>query len=208
VVTTPATFATAARVQQIQATGYTSEPTSLMTLGGLHRQHWTQIPSGWVVQSSRPITAAQLAAARDVAAKAGLTVEARNSQASLATIGAAATAAGALLALGVLAMTVALMRTEAAGDLRTLTATGATSTTRRTITAATAGALALLGALLGSAGAYLALAAGHLSDPGTLSHVPVLYLALTILGVPAAAALAGWILAGRQPPSISRQVLE
>ena len=105
-------------------------------------------------------------------------------------------------------MTVALMRTEAAGDLRTLTATGATSTTRRTLTAATAGALALLGALLGSAGAYLALAAAHLSDPGTLSHVPVLYLAITILGVPAAAALAGWILAGRQPPSISRQVLE
>jgi len=208
VVTTPATFATAAHVQQIQAPGYTSEPTSLMTPGGLHRQHWTQIQSGWVVQSSRPITAVQLAAARDVAAKAGLTVEARNSQASLATISAAATAAGALLALGVLAMTVALMRTEAASDLRTLTATGATSTTRRTLTAATAGALALLGALLGSAGAYLALAAGHLSNLGTLSHVPVLDLAITIIGVPVAAALTSWILAGRQPPSISRQVLE
>ena len=100
---------------------------------------------------ARPLTAAQLAAARDVAAKAGLIIEARNSQASLATISAAATAAGALLALGVLAMTVALIRTEAAGDLRTLTAAGATSTTRRTLTAATAGALALLGALLGTA---------------------------------------------------------
>jgi putative ABC transport system permease protein len=208
VVNTPSTFAAAAHVHRIQAPGYTSEPTSLMTPGGLHRRHWTQIQSGWLVQSSRPITAAQLAAARDAAANAGLTIEARNSQASLATISAAATAAGALLALGVLAMTVALMRTEAAGDLRTLTAAGATSTTRRTLTAATAGALALLGALLGSADAYLALAAGHLSDLGTLSHAPVLYLAITILGVPVAAALAGWILAGRQPPSISRQVLE
>ncbi len=208
VVNTPSTFATAAHVHRIQAPGYTSEPTSLMTLGGLHRQHWTQIQSGWLVQSSRPITAAQLAAARDAAAKAGLTIEARNSQASLATISAAATAAGALLALGVLAITVALIRTEAAGDLRTLTAAGATSTTRRTLTAATAGALGPLGALLGSAGAYLALAAGHLSDLGTLSHAPALYLAITILGVPVAAALAGWILAGRQPPSISRQVLE
>jgi putative ABC transport system permease protein len=208
VVTTPSTFATTAHVHRIQAPGYTSEPTSLMTLGGLHRRHWTQIQSGWLVQSSRPITAAQLAAARNAAAKAGLTIEARNSQASLATISAAATAAGALLALGVLAMTVALMRTEAAGDLRTLTAAGATSTTRRTLTAATAGALALLGALLGSADAYLALAAGHLSDLSTLSHVPVLYLAITILGVPVAAALTGWILAGRQPPAISRQVLE
>ena len=46
-------------------------------------------------------------------------------------------------------MTVGLIRTEAAGDLRTLTATGATSTTRRTLTAATAGAF-FLGALPGA----------------------------------------------------------
>ena len=208
VVTTPSVFAAVTHVQRIRAPSYTSEPTSLMTLGGLRRRGWTQIQSGWLVQSGKPLTAAQLAAARDVAAKAGLLIEARNSQASLATISAAATAAGALLALGVLAMTVGLIRTEAAGDLRTLTAAGATSTTRRTLTAVTAGALALLGALLGSATAYLALAAGHLSDLGALGRVPVLYLAITILGVPVAAALTGWILAGRQPPSIARQMLE
>ncbi len=207
-VATPSTFATVTHVQRIQAPSYTSQPTSLMTLGGLHRRHWRQIQSGWLIQSGTPLTAAQLAAARGVAAKTGLVIEARNSQASIATISAAATAAGALLALGVLAMTVALMRTEAVGDLRTLTASGATSTTRRTLTAATAGGLALLGALLGSAGAYLALAAGHLSDLGTLSRVPLLYLAITVLGVPAAAALTGWILAGRKPPSIARRVLE
>jgi putative ABC transport system permease protein len=208
VVTTPSTFATVTHVQRIQAPSYTSQPTSLMTLGGLHRRGWTQIQSGWLIQSGKPLTAPQLAAARDLAAKAGLIIEARNSQASLATTSVAATAAGALLALGVLAMTVGLIRTEAAGDLRTLTAAGATSITRRTLTAATAGALALLGALLGSATAYLALAAGHLSDLGNLSRVPVLYLAITILGVPVAATLTGWILAGRQPPSIARQMLE
>jgi putative ABC transport system permease protein len=208
VVSTPSTFGTVTHMQRIQAPSYASQPTSLITLGGLHRRHWTQIQSGWLIQSGKPLTAPQLAAARDVAATAGLITEARNSQASLATISAAATAAGALLALGVLAMTVALIRTEAAGDLRTLTAAGATSTTRRTLTAATAGGLALLGALLGTAGAYLALAAGHLSDLATLSHVPLLYLAITILGVPVAAALTGWILAGRKPPSIARRVLE
>jgi putative ABC transport system permease protein len=208
VVTTPSTFATATHVQRIQAPSYASQPTSLMTLGGLHRRGWTQIQSGWLVQSGKPLTPAQLAAARDVATKAGLIIEARNNQASLTTIGAAATAGGALLALGVLAMTAGLIRTEAAGDLRTLTAAGATSTTRRTLTAVTAGALALLGALLGSATAYLALAAGHLSDLGNLGRVPVLYLAITILGVPVAATLTGWILAGRQPPSIARQMLE
>ena len=195
-------------MQPIQAPGYTSAPTSLMTLSGLHRQHWTQIQSGWLVESSQPLTAAQLAAAREVAATAGLTVEARNTQASLATISAAATAAGALLALGVLAMTVGLIRTEAASDLRILTATGATSTTRRTLTATTAGTLALSGALTGAVGAYLALAAGHRSDLGVLSHAPVLYLTATILGIPAAAALSGWLLAGRQPSALARRVLE
>ncbi len=208
VVTAPSTFAATSHVQRIQASSYSSQPTSLITLGGLHRRRWTQIPSGWLVQSAEPFTAAQLAAARDVAAKAGLIIEARNSQTSLATISAAATAAGALLALGVLAMTVALIRTEAAGDLRTLTAAGATSRTRRMLTAATAGGLALLGALLGSAGAYLALAAGHLSDLGALSRVPLLYLAITVLGVPVVAAITGWMLAGRKPPSIARRVLE
>jgi putative ABC transport system permease protein len=208
VVTSASTFGTISHVQPIRAPSYTSQPTSLMTLGGLHRRGWTQIQSGWLVQSSEPFTAAQLAAARAVAAKAGLIIEARNSQASLATISAAATAAGALLALGVLAITVALIRTEAAGDLRTLTAAGATSRTRRTLTAATAGGLALFGALLGSAGAYLALAAGYLGDLAVLRSVPVLYLAITVLGVPVAAALTGWMLAGRKPPSMARQVLE
>jgi putative ABC transport system permease protein len=205
---TKTTFATVTHVQRIGAPGYTSEPTSLMTLAGLRRRHWTQVPSGWLITSSQPVTAAQLAAAREVAAKAGLVVEARNTQASLATISAAATAAGALLALGVLAMTVGLIRTEAAGDLRTLTAAGATRTTRRTLTATTAGALALLGAATGAAGAYLALAAAHRSDLAALGHVPALYLTITILGVPAAAAVTGWIVAGRQPPAIARRVLE
>jgi putative ABC transport system permease protein len=208
VVTTPSLLANVTHVQRIQAPGYTSEPTSLLTAGGLHRRGWTQIQSGWLVESGQALTAGQLAAARDVAAKAGLTIEARNSQASLAAISAAATAAGALLALGVLAMAVGLIRTEAAGDLRTLTAAGATRATRRTLTAVTAGVLALLGALLGTADAYLALAAAHLSDMSALRSVPLVDLALIILAVPGAAALAGWVLAGRQPSSIARRALD
>jgi len=65
-------------------------------------------------------------------------------------------------------MTLGLIGSESAGDLRTLTATGATSRIRRALTAATAGALALLGALLGIAGAYLTLAATYLDDLGYL----------------------------------------
>ena len=105
-------------------------------------------------------------------------------------------------------MTVGLIRSESAGDLRTLTATGATSRIRRTLTATTAGALALLGALLGVAGAYVVLAALYRDDLGYLSDVPVLYLVLAVVGVPLAAAAAGWLLAGREPPAISRPVFE
>jgi putative ABC transport system permease protein len=90
----------------------------------------------------------------------------------------------------------------------TLTSIGATSITRRTLTATTAGSLALLGVVIGTAAAYLALAAGYSRDIGKLGHVPVLYLALAVVGVPAAAALAGWIFAGRKPPSVARQALD
>ena len=182
---------------------------SFITLDGLRRHGWKQIPAGWLVESSRPLTSDQIADARDVAADAGLTIEVRaREQPSHATVMAIATAAGALLALAILAMTVGLIRSESAGDLRTLTATGATSRIRRTLTATTAGALALLGALLGVAGAYVVLAATYHDDLGYLSDVPVLYLALAVVGVPLAATAAGWLLAGREPPAIARPAIE
>jgi putative ABC transport system permease protein len=208
VLTTITTATNPTHVQLIHAPAYSSDPTSLITQNGLNHHHWTQIQSGWLIESSQPLTATQLAAARDVAAKAGLVIESRNNQASLATISAIGTAAGALIALGVLAMAVGLIRTEAAGEVRTLTAIGATSMTRRALTATTAGALALLGALLGSAAAYLALAAGHRSNTSVLGQVPVLDLTITIVGVPLAATVAGWLLSGRKPESVARQALD
>ena len=149
-------------------------PSSFVTLNGLRRHGWKQVPNGWLIESSSPLTSEQIATARELAAEAGLEIETQRERTSLATPIAIATAAGALLALAILAMTVGLIRSESAGDLRTLTATGATGRTRRTLTAATAGALALLGALLGVAGAYLALAATYHDDLGYLSRVPVI----------------------------------
>jgi putative ABC transport system permease protein len=183
-------------------------PPTFITLNGLRRHGWTQIPAGWLVESSQPLTSDQIANARDVAAGTSLTIEARRGRTSYAQPMAIATAAGALLALGILAMTVGLIRGESAGDLRTLTATGATSSTRRMLTAATAGALALLGALLGVAGAYVVLAATYYDDLGYLSDVPILYLALAVVGVPLAAVAAGWLLSGREPPAIARPAIE
>jgi putative ABC transport system permease protein len=184
------------------------KPPAFVTLDGLRRHGWQRIPAGWLVESSQPLTTDQIVDARDLADEAGLTIEVRREGTSLTKAMAIATAAGALLALGILALTVGLIRSESAGDLRTLTATGATSGIRRTLTAATAGALALLGALLGVAGAYVALGALYYDDLGYLSDVPVVYLALAVIGVPLLAAAAGWLLAGREPPAIARAVIE
>ena len=184
------------------------EPPSFITLDGLRRHGWNQVPGGWLVESSTPLTSDQIADARNVAADTGLRIEVQREGESLTGVMAIAMGAGALLALTILALTVGLIRSESAGDLRTLTATGASSGIRRTLTATTAGALALLGALLGVAGAYVALSAVYYDDLGYLSEVPVLFLALGVLGVPLAAAAAGWLVAGREPPAVARAVLE
>jgi putative ABC transport system permease protein len=201
-------------IQKIETGGHLfgadgpQRPPQFITLNGLRRHGLEQIPAGWLVESSRRLTGDQIANARDIAAEAGLTIEVDQGNASFANLKSIATTAGAILALAVLAMTVGLIRSESARDLRTLTATGATPGIRRTLTATTAGALALLGALLAIGGAYAVVAAIYVDDLGYLSNVPFLYLALGIVGVPLAAAAAGWLVAGREPPAIARPVIE
>ena len=117
-----------------------------------------------------------------------------------------------MLALGIVAMSVGLIRSETASDLRTLTATGASGWTRRTLTAVTAGALGLAGAVLGTAAAYLGAIAysfdNHLDGLGELGSVPTWNLLVILVGLPLVAAAAGWLLAGREPSTIARQPLE
>jgi putative ABC transport system permease protein len=111
------------------------------------------------------------------------------------------------------AMSVGLIRSETASDLRTLAATGASSRARRAITATTAGAMALLGAVLGTVTGYVGVAgwvrsnslAGGLSS---LGNVPVANLLVILVGMPLAAVVLGWLLSGREPPAIAHQPLE
>lgn len=142
---------------------------------------------------------------RALAADAGMTVEARDEQADLAALRTGAAALGTLVALGILALTVGLIRSEAQGDLRTLTATGATSRIRRSLTAATAGALGLLGAALGIGVAYLGFAAANVGDLGWRVPLPLVHLLVIAVGVPAIAAAGGWLLAGGDPGSLARR---
>lgn len=190
------------------ALGLAPGQVAFITPNGLRRHGWRQIPGGWLVEASRPLTSDQIARARELAADAGLTIEVRRGKTSFTRVMAIATGAGALLALAILALTVGLIRGESAGDLRTLTATGATARIRRTLTAATAGSLAVLGALLGVAGAYVVLTATYHDDLGYLSHVPVVYLALAVVGVPLAATAAGWLVAGREPRTIAWRAID
>ena len=56
--------------------------------------------------------------------------------------------------------------------------------------------------------AYVMMLALYHDDLGYLSDVPFFNLALVVVGVPLAAAVAGWLIAGREPPAIARAVIE
>ena len=196
------------KVQMVDLPQYSSAPNALLTTHAVEANGLQAVPSGWLIQTSAPLTTAQINGARRLAAAAGLTIETRAEPHSLKTLGNVTTGVGTVFALAVLAMTVGLIRSETANDLRTLAATGAGSATRRTLTGATAGALALLGGLLGTGGAYLALIAWHHRDLHTLGHVPVANIAVFVIGLPLVAAVAGWLLAGREPPAMARRPLE
>lgn len=188
--------------------GYTSLPGSFITPAALRQRGWESARAGWLVESANPVTDDQFAVARKTATDAGITVEGRNDQANLVVLRTGATAVGVVFALGILAMTVGLIRSEAEGDLRTLTATGATSSIRRTLTASTAGSLAVLGAVLGTTGAYLGFTAGYAGDLTTLRPLPLTHLAVIVIGLPVIATVAGWLFAGREPAILARQPIE
>ncbi len=190
----------------------TSAPNTVITEHAIHQFGLQVSTGGWLIQTPRPPTAAQITNARLTAAAAGLTIETKSSAPSSAEILNWATVFGIALALGILAMSLGLIRSETASDLRTLAATGAGGLTRRNITAATAGALALLGAVLGTVAAYVA-AIAYASDNrndglSELSNVPTENLLIILIGMPVVAVVVGWLLAGREPSALGRQPIE
>jgi putative ABC transport system permease protein len=187
----------------------TSAPNTVITEHAIRALGLHAVPDGWLIQSPNPPTAGQITSARAAAAAAGMTVETKSSIPSSSEIINWATVFGIVLALGILAMSVGLIRSEAASDLRTLAATGASSWSRRTLTAVTAGALALTGAVLGTVMAYAAALGfswdNQLDGLSGLSSVPIGNLLIVLIGMPLFAAVGGWLLAGREPRAIGRQ---
>ena len=189
--------------------GGTSAPNTVITEYAVRKHHLQSTLNGWLIQAPAPLTATQINAARQLALAYGVTVETRTDNPDLGEFADGATALGVVIALGVLAASVGLIRSETAPDLRTLTAAGASSTTRRTITAATAAALGLLGAILGMAAAVIAgLAWAHGSLSAMFGDVPPSDVLILLIGLPLVAAVGGWLLAGREPEAISRQPLD
>lgn len=186
-----------------------ADPNLVLTAYAVSKYHLHPSPAAWLIQTPQPLTAVQVNGVRQRAQALGLAIQTKNDNPSLSQLDAWATEAGIALALGVLALTVGLVRSESAADLRILTATGATARTRRAITATTAAALGALGALTGTAIAYLAALAYFRSQLSErLNHVPALDLVLVLIALPAIAAAGGWLLAGREPSGITRQPLE
>jgi putative ABC transport system permease protein len=195
-------------LQHVTLPSYTSLPNVLITTHGMTPLHLTAIPVGWLIDAPHALTAAQIDKAQQTAVAAGLNVESRPTGVDQARLADQFTAVGIVVALGVLAMTVGLIRSETARDLRTLTAAGARRSTRRALTAATAGALALSGAIIGTACAYLALLAWYHREAHWLAHPPVLNLVAILVGLPIVAYVGGWLLAGKEAPAIARQPLD
>jgi putative ABC transport system permease protein len=187
----------------------TSAPNTVITEYAVSKYHLQTHLLAWLIQAPAPLTAAQLGAVRQFGRANEVQVQTATANPSLADFTDGATALGVVIALSVLAMSVGLIRSETAPDLRTLTATGASGMTRRTITAATAAALGLLGAILGTAGAVVAgMAWTHHGPTATAGGVPPADFLILLIGLPLIAAAGSWLFAGRQPPAVARQPIE
>ena len=188
----------------------TSAPNTVITEHAMHTLDLTATTTDWLIEGSQPFTATQISGRRAAASTTQLSVESKNDQPSSSAVIGTATIFGIIVALGILGMSVGLVRSETASDLRTLAATGASSYTRRTLTAVTAGALGFLGALLGVVGGYVGMLGFLRSNSlnggiAALGNIPVGDLLLILLAMPAFAAIVGWLLAGREPAAMSHQ---
>ncbi len=191
----------------------TSAPNTVITEHAMRQFHIQLTTNDWLVLGTQAFTASQISSAELTASTSQLSVESKNDQPTSSEVVNWATIFGVVIALGVLGMSVGLVRSESASDLRTLAATGASTYTRRTLTAVTAGALGFLGALLGVVGGYIGMIGWLRSNSlnggiAALGNVPVADLLLILLGMPAFAAIVGWLFAGREPAAMAHQAIE
>jgi putative ABC transport system permease protein len=193
----------------------TAAPNTVITEHAIRTLRLKTLLASWFVVTGQPPTAAQVRSARSIAAQVSwLDIETKSSAPPGSEVIDLATVFGIVLALAILAMSIGLIRSETAGELRTLTATGASGWTRRTVTAATAGALGFFGAVLGTFTAYVGFVAFMRSDTlnggesALITTMPVSNLLEILVAMPIAAAVIAWLLGGREPGALTRQAIE
>jgi putative ABC transport system permease protein len=185
----------------------------VITEHAIREFHIHATTNDWLVQGPQAFTAVQINSAELAASTTQIAVEAKNDEPTSSAVITWATIFGIVIALGVLGMSVGLVRSETTSDLRTLAATGASTYTRRNLTAVTAGALGFLGALLGTLGGYIGMIGWLRSNSlnggiAALGNIPVAYLLIILLGMPAFAAIVGWLFAGHEPAAMTHQAIE
>ena len=186
---------------------YGSISDSWLTTSTLTANAWETTTAGWLIVAAEDLTGEQRAALH-AAAGDDVDIETHRERPSSSTFRLIAALAGGALAIGIVAMSVGLIRSESTAQLRTLAAIGAPGGMRRTISAATAGMLALGGAALAVPGGYLALVAIMSDRSADFPFVvPWIALGIVVLGVPALAAAGAWLLGGREPPAQARTPL-
>ena len=200
-------------MQQVtQLPSGTSAPNTVVTEAAVSRLHLHPNLVAWLLVTAHDPTAAQITTARNDAAAVDMSIETRNSLPTSAEVGGWATAIGTLLALGILAMTIGLIRSESADEMRVLEATGASTYERRTIAAVSGAGLVALAAIAGTLAAYLGSAAfllqGRLDSVGELLNIPLVDLLLIVVGMPVVAYLGVWLLTGNRSPRRLRAAIE
>ena len=150
----------------------------------------------WLLTSPAPLTGEQQALARQAAGHT-LVVETTTPKESTASIRLVTGVGGGVVALSILAISLALLRSETGEERQVLAAVGAPLRTRRRITAATAALLAGTGAVLAIPTGYLALV-GLLGNPtaGYGFVVPWETLAAVLFGLPLVATAGAWLFGG------------
>ncbi len=155
----------------------------------------------WLLTSPAPLTADQRELARRATGDT-LVIETTRAKESTASIRLVTGVGGSVVALSVLAISLALLRSETGEERLVLAAVGAPLRTRRRITAATA-------ALLAGAGAVLAVPTGYLALLGLLGNptagygfvVPWATLAAVLFGTPLLATAGAWLFGGTRRTS-------
>lgn len=157
--------------------------------------------AGWAIHAPAPLTVSQRDQLRR-AAGATLIVETTVARESTRSVRMVAWLGGGVIAMSILAISLALLRSETAEERSVLAAVGAPLRTRRRITAATA-------ALLSGAGVALAIPTGYLALIGLLGNptagygfvVPWQTLAIVVPGVPLLATAGAWLFGGTLRPA-------